>query len=82
MLALEIVRANRAADSSFGGVGAREFAAREFPREDYRWVVAQLRETRARTVRARGLWARLRRAFGTPDESGTDPETVPEPAPA
>jgi len=82
MLALEIVRANRAVGSLPGGVGAREFAAREFPREDYRWVVAQLCGTPARKARARGLWGRLRRPFGTPGEPKTDPETVPESAPA
>ncbi len=82
MLALEIVRANRAADSSYGGVGAREFAAREFPREDYRWVVAQLHEAPARKARALGLWGRILRPFRTPEESESDPETVPEPAPA
>lgn len=82
MLALEIVRANRAAGSLPGGVGAREFAAREFPREDYRWVVAQLYATPVKKARARGVWGRILRPFGAPGEPETDPETVPESAPA
>jgi len=83
MLADQIGRANRAADSLLGGSSVREFAAREFPREDYRWVVASVRDAAAkRPARAHG-GGRFRRWFGTPGKSESDPEAKSEPlAPA
>ncbi|HTZ61331.1 MAG TPA: hypothetical protein VMC82_01625 [Thermoplasmata archaeon] len=80
----QIVQARQGSDSFLGGFHARELAAREFPREDYRWVLAQL----APPVPARkggGLRARLAgilRRFGTPGESETDPEASAERASA
>jgi hypothetical protein len=82
MRAGHVVRANRTADSLFGGVGVREFAAREFPREDIAWVAAQTRRPRAHKVAARSGWERLRRVFGAPEEEESDSEAIPDPASA
>jgi hypothetical protein len=82
MLADQIVRANRAADSLFGGVGVREFAACEFPREDIAWVVVQTRRPHTPKVAARSGWARFRKMFGTPGEAESDSEAIPDPASA
>ena len=81
MLTTQMVRTNGVAASLPGGVGAREFAAREFPREDYHWGAAQL--TRPTDARAdgRGLWARIRGWFGTPRKNEADAEAALEPAP-
>ncbi len=80
----QVVNARRGSDSFLGGYQAREFGANEFPGEDYRWVLASAAAaTPAR--KGRGLRARLaaiRRAFGTPGESETDPEANAERAPA
>ena len=82
MLADQIVRADRAAVSLFGGPSVREFAACEFPREDLAWVMAQTRRARTPEVRTGGFWSRLRRARPTPEERASDSETVSDPAPA
>ena len=82
MLSKPIVRADRAAGSLPGGVGAREFAAREFPREDYRWVVAELARPSAAPAAGSGPWGRFRRWIGAPGETETDPETIAETASA
>ncbi len=82
MLADQIVRANRTADSLFGGVSVREFAACEFPREDIAWVASQTRRPRPHKGTALTVWARFRRAFGTPEETRSEPEATPDPAPA
>jgi hypothetical protein len=66
MPAGHIVRANRAADSLFGGVGVREFAACEFPREDIAWVAARTRRPGTPMVAARPGRGRFWRGFGTP----------------
>jgi len=80
----QIVQARQGSDSLLRGFQARELAAREFPREDYRWVLANVQE--APTARSgRGLRARLAgilRMFGTPGEAETDPEAATERAPA
>jgi hypothetical protein len=80
MLAEQIVGANRTADPLLGGVGAREFAAREFPREDYHWVVATTSPKPARPAVVGMWWGRFRRWLGTPGEIESDPEATPEPA--
>lgn len=84
MLADQIVRADRAADSLLGGPSVREFAICEFPREDLAWVAAQTRRPRARKARGRSFWDRFRfgRARPSPKERASDPETVSDPAPA
>jgi hypothetical protein len=82
MLADQIVRANRAADSLFGGPSVREFASCEFPREDLAWVATQTRPSRTPKVRSRSVWGRFWRAFGTPEEPESDTETVSDPASA
>lgn len=80
----QIVQARQGSDSLLGGFQARELAAREFPREDYRWVIASLHQEPA-TRKGRGILARLAeilRAFGTPGEVETDPEATTERATA
>jgi len=70
--------------SLLGGIGAKEFAEREFPGEDYRWVLASLSQG-APARPGGGLWARLARylrTFGTPGEVETDPEATTERATA
>lgn len=75
-------RASRAADSLLGGTIAREFAVCEFPREDYHWVVAQVREGAAIGRTRLGIVARLRRLLGAPGKVELNAEPTPEPAPA
>lgn len=72
----QIVRANRSPDSLFGGVGVREFAACEFPREDIAWVATWTREPRSSKGRGRSVWARLRGVVGTPVEREPESEIV------
>lgn len=79
MLAEPIVRVRRPADSLFGGVGVREFAASEYPREDVHWVVAQVRRKAPVSGATRGRWARFWRPFDTPSETEKDPEAIVEP---
>ncbi len=78
----QIGRAYRAADSLPGGPGVREFAACEFPREELSWVVSQTRRPRTLRVGGRWSWGRLRRAFGTPEESKPDNEAIVDSATA
>jgi hypothetical protein len=82
MLADQIVRANRAADSLFGGVGVREFAVCEFPREDIAWVASQTRRPHPTKGSGRSRWGRFWRVFGTPGEAESESETTPDPASA
>jgi hypothetical protein len=80
----QIVQGRQGSDSLLSGFQAREFAAREFPREDYRWVLASVQPARP-ARKGRALWARLARilrAFGTPGEVETDPEATAERATA
>jgi hypothetical protein len=79
MLTTQMVRTNGVAVSLPGGYGAREFAAREFPREDYHWVAYQLTRPTAAPAEGRGLWARLRAWLVTPGKTKTDPEANLEP---
>jgi hypothetical protein len=80
----QIVTARQGSDSLLGGFQAREFAAREYPREDYRWVLASANQVAAtpKGVGLRARLARLLRAFGTPGEVETDPEAATERATA
>jgi hypothetical protein len=82
MLTDQIVRANRAADSLFGGPSVREFAACEFPREDLAWVAAQTRRSRTHRVPGRSGWGRFWRVFGTPEEPELETEAIADSAPA
>jgi hypothetical protein len=63
MLADQIVRADFAARSLPRSASIREFAAREFPNEDCRWVASALSGA-PRKVRTPGRWSRLLRSFG------------------
>ncbi len=81
MLADQIVRAHRAADSLFGGPGVREFAAREFPREDPVWVATWVNGARA-PARPRSSKGRFGRVVGSPEERASDSEPSSDPAPA
>lgn len=74
-----IVRARQGSGRALGGVDAREYARLEFPREDYRWVVANVGRAPA-APSGSGLRARIAKAlrvFGTP-EVETDPEAATE----
>ena len=84
MLTQRIDRARQGSFSLRGGTEAREFAALEFPREDYRWVLATVaREPSAPSSGGlRGRLARSLRAFGTPGDGETDPEASTERATA
>ena len=79
MLVEQIVRVRRPADSLFGGVGVREFARLEFPREDAHWVAAQTRRTSPTREGVRRPWARFWRPFETPLETEKEPEAIVEP---
>ncbi len=80
----QIVNARQGSSNLLAECQAREFAAREFPREDFRWVLASANPTvpvrEARGVR--GRLAGILRAFGIPGKSETDPEAATERAPA
>ena len=67
-----IVRTHRAADSLFGGPGVREFALREFPREDPAWVAAQARASHRSKVGNRPGWKWFRRGWGSSGESARE----------
>jgi hypothetical protein len=79
MWTTQMVRTNGVAASLPGGYGARELAAREFPREDYHWVIAQQTRSRASPAARRGVWAKIRGWFVTPGENKADPEANLEP---
>jgi hypothetical protein len=79
MLTTQMVRTNGVAASLPGGYGAREFAAREFPREDYHWVAHQLSRPTAAPAAGRGLWARIREWFVTPGKIEAQTEANLEP---
>ncbi len=76
----QIVTARQGSDSLLAGFQAREFASREYPGEDYRWVLASAYRVPT-PRRGGGLRARLAgilRAFGTPGEAEADPEATTE----
>lgn len=63
----QIVRAEHASRTLLGRADTREFAACEFPREDYLWVAqATRRAAPTHRVGIRARWGRFWRAFGTP----------------
>jgi hypothetical protein len=78
MLTSEMARANDVARSLPGGAGVREFAAREFPREDYHWVVRQLTRPTAAPAARPGLRARIRRWLDPSGKVAGDPAASPE----
>ena len=82
MLSHQIDRARSAANPLLGGPGVREFAAREFPREDLAWVVAQTRRPHPVRVSGRSVWRRLWGGSSTPQEPGSETEAITDPAPA
>ncbi|MGA3022237.1 MAG: hypothetical protein ABSE66_05460 [Thermoplasmata archaeon] len=79
MLAGQIVRADFAARSLPRSASVREFAAREFPREDSRWVASVVSEASRPKGRARVRWGRLLRSFGTPRKAEPEADPAPEP---
>lgn len=79
MLADQIVRADFAARSLPRGAGVREFAAREFPREDCRWVATAYSGTTPHTGTFRARWGRLLRSFGTRRKAEPEADPAPEP---
>ena len=74
MLADQIVRADFATRSLPRGVGVREFARLEFPREDCRWV-ASAGSVQVRKGRTGSRWAHLLRSFGSRRKA--EPEVDP-----
>jgi hypothetical protein len=81
MLPERIVRDDRVARLLPGAASVREFAAREFPREDAHWVAATTRPTGADRPRRVGLRVRLGRLWGT-REAEPDVEPTSESTPA
>jgi hypothetical protein len=74
MLADQIVRADFAARSLPRSASVREFAAREFPNEDCRWVASVVSQA-PRRVRSAGRLSQLLRSFGTRRKA--EPEVDP-----
>ena len=60
------------------GAGVREFADREFPREDYHWVASTTRAMTPRRDVRRGVWSRLVALFVTAGDG--DGDTPADPA--
>ncbi len=81
-LAATNVRNVRGVDLSPRGAAVREFAAREYPREDFRWIASMVRPAPAPRSGLRARWDRFRRSFGSPRETETDAETVAGPGTA
>jgi len=78
MLADQIARADFATRSLPRGHNIREFAAREFPNEDSRWVASSVSGVR-QPVHLRARWGKILRSFGT--RRKTEPEVDPAPEP-
>jgi hypothetical protein len=80
----QIVHARQGSDLLLAGFQAREFASREYPSEDYRWVLESVAwvPTARKGIGLRARLAAIRRAFGTPGEVKTDPEATTERASA
>jgi len=79
MLADQIVRADFAARSLPRSAGVREFAAREFPREDCRWVASVVSGTVRPKDGARGRWGGFLRSFGTRRKVASEVDAATEP---
>ena len=79
MLADQIVRADLATRSLPRSASVREFASREFPREDSRWVARTVTGTSAVKVGARGRFGRFLRSFGTRRKGEPVVDAAPEP---
>jgi hypothetical protein len=79
MLADQIVRADFAARSLPRSASVREFAAREFPREDCRWVASAYSERPRQHGSFRARWGRLLRSFGTRRKAEPEADPAPEP---
>jgi hypothetical protein len=79
MLADQIVRADFAARSLPRSEGVREFAAREFPNEDCRWVASVVSAASRPKGRVRVRLGRLLRSFGTPRKAEPEADPAPEP---
>jgi len=82
MLADQIVRADFAARSLPRSASVREFAAREFPREDCRWVASVVSGPTHPTDGIRSRWARFLRSFGTRRKAEPEVDPAPEPTAA
>jgi hypothetical protein len=78
MLADQIVRADFAARSLPRSASVREFAAREFPNEDCRWVASTV-SGGSHATRSRGRWGLLLRSFGTRRKAEPDVDPALEP---
>jgi len=78
MLADQIARADFAARSLPRSVDVREFASREFPNEDCRWVARSVSGAH-RTVRARARLGELLRSIGTRRKAEPEADPAPEP---
>jgi len=74
MLADQIARADFATRSLPRGANIREFAAREFPNEDSRWVASSVSGERP-TLHLRARWGKILRSFGTRRKA--EPEVDP-----
>jgi len=79
MLADQIVRADFAARSLPRSASVREFADREFPREDYRWVARTVSGTPPSKGSARARLERFLRSFGTRRKAEPEADPAPEP---
>jgi hypothetical protein len=79
MLAGQIVRADFAARSLPRSASVREFAAREFPREDPRWVASTVSAASRPKDGARARWGRFLRSFGTRRKAEPEADPAPEP---
>ncbi|HYA57095.1 MAG TPA: hypothetical protein VEH57_01335 [Thermoplasmata archaeon] len=71
-----IVRNDLGVVPSPRGVAVREFAALEYPREDFRWIAAQTRPAPAHRVGLRTRWGRFWHSIGSHAEMETG-DTVP-----
>jgi hypothetical protein len=78
----EQIGRDRAARLLPGSASVREFAFREFPREDYHWVVSLTRPLLPARAEGRGFWSRLRGIVPRTPRSETEADTAPEPVPA
>jgi hypothetical protein len=78
MLADQIVRADLAARSLPRSASVREFAAREFPNEDCRWVASSVRGS-SRKARFPGRVSLFLRSFGTRRKAERDVDPAIEP---